>query len=60
MGNCDKRHDDKYICRKMKHGQVHKRKHGKWNACTYICMKKKRREGGKQENETMKHAKLRK
>ena len=44
----------------MKHGQVHKRKHDKWNACTYICMKKKRRKDGKQENETMKHTKLRK
>ena len=44
----------------MKHGQVHKRKHDKWNACTYICMKKKRRKDGKQENETMKRTKLRK
>ena len=44
----------------MKHGQVHKRKHDKWNACTYICMKKKRMKDGKQENESMKHTKLRK
>ena len=60
IGNIDKWHDDKQICRKMKHGQVHKRKHDKWNACTYICMKKKRRKDGKQENESMKHTKLRK
>ena len=44
----------------MKHGQVHKRKHDKLNACTHICMKKKRRKVGKQENEPMKHTKLRK
>ena len=44
----------------MKHGQVHKRKHDKWNACTYICMKKKRRKDGKHENEPMKRPKLRK
>ena len=44
----------------MKHGQVHKRKHDEWNAYTYICMKKKRRKDGKQENESMTHTKLRK
>ena len=44
----------------MKHGQVHKRKHDKWNACTYICMKKKCMKDGKQENESLKHTKLRK
>ena len=44
----------------MKHGQVYKREHDKWNACTYNCMKKKRRKYGKRENESMKHAKLRK
>ena len=44
----------------MKHGQEHKRKPDKGNACTYICMKKKRRKDGNQENESMTHTKLRK
>ena len=44
----------------MKYRNVHKRKRDKWNTCKRNCMKKKRRKDGKQENESMKHTKLRK